>query len=95
MVYGGGSIKKTGLYDKVSQEIKKMGLELLELSGVDPNPRHVTVNQGAEICKKEQIDVLLAVGGGSVIDATKSLIYMAAGDICNNNIRRSFTGKVF
>lgn len=90
MVYGGGSIKKTGLYDKVSQEIKKAGLELFELSGVDPNPRHVTVNQGAEICKRELIDVLLAVGGGSVIDATK---FMSPAAFYNGDVWDFFTGK--
>lgn len=76
MVYGGGSIKKMGLYDKVVTEIKNAGLELFELSGIDPNPRIDSVREGARICKEEKIDVLLAVGGGSTIDATK---YMAAG----------------
>lgn len=76
LTYGGGSIKKTGLYDEVVAEIKKAGLELFELSGIAPNPRIDSVRQGAELCKKEKIDVLLAVGGGSTIDATK---YMAAG----------------
>lgn len=71
LCYGGGSIKKTGLYDKVIAEIKGTGLELFELSGIDPNPRVSSVNEGADICKKEHIDVLLAVGGGSVIDCTK------------------------
>jgi len=71
MVYGGGSIKKTGLYDKITEEIKKAGLELFECPGIEPNPRHTSVNKGADICKKEHIDVILAVGGGSVIDATK------------------------
>lgn len=71
LVYGGGSIKKTGLYDKVVTEIKKAGLELFECSGIEPNPRVTSVNRGADICKKEKIDVLLAVGGGSTIDATK------------------------
>lgn len=71
LTYGGGSIKKTGLYDKVVAEIKKAGLELFELSGIDPNPRVSSVNSGADICKKEDIDVLLAVGGGSVLDCTK------------------------
>ncbi len=71
LTYGGGSIKKIGLYDKVVEEIKKAGLELFELSGIEPNPRVSSVNQGADICKKENIDVLLAVGGGSVIDCTK------------------------
>ncbi|WP_097003982.1 iron-containing alcohol dehydrogenase [Lacrimispora amygdalina] len=71
LTYGGGSIKKTGLYDKIVAEIKNAGLELFELSGIEPNPRVSSVNAGAEICKKENIDVLLAVGGGSVIDCTK------------------------
>ena len=76
LTYGGGSIKKIGLYDKVVSEIKNAGLELFELSGIEPNPRIDSVRKGAEICKKENIDVLLAVGGGSTLDATK---YMAAG----------------
>ncbi|SCZ80279.1 iron-containing alcohol dehydrogenase [Acidaminobacter hydrogenoformans] len=71
LTYGGGSIKKSGLYDKILEEIEKAGLELFELSGIDPNPRVASVNAGAEICRKEGIDVLLAVGGGSVIDCTK------------------------
>ena len=76
LTYGGGSIKKMGLYDEVVAEIEKAGLELFELSGIEPNPRIESVRKGAEICKKEEIDVLLAVGGGSTIDATK---FMAAG----------------
>lgn len=76
LTYGGGSIKKTGLYDRVVTEIKAAGLELFELSGIEPNPRIDSVRKGAALCKKENIDVLLAVGGGSTIDATK---YMAAG----------------
>lgn len=71
LCYGGGSIKKIGLYDKIVTEIKKAGLELFELSGIEPNPRVTSVNRGAQICKNENIDVLLAVGGGSVIDCTK------------------------
>ena len=71
LTYGGGSIKKIGLYDKVVAEIKNAGLELFELNGIDPNPRVSSVNAGADICKKEGIDVLLAVGGGSVLDCTK------------------------
>ena len=71
LCYGGGSIKKTGLYDKVKAETDKAGLELFELGGIAPNPRVQSVRDGAEICRKEKIDVLLAVGGGSVIDAAK------------------------
>ncbi len=71
LTYGGGSIKKIGLYDKVVEKLKRAGLTVFELSGIEPNPRHTTVNKGADICKKEKIDVLLAVGGGSTIDCTK------------------------
>jgi alcohol dehydrogenase YqhD (iron-dependent ADH family) len=73
LVYGGGSIKKIGLYDKVMKELEKAGMTVFELGGVEPNPHHTTVNRGAEICKKESVDVLLAVGGGSTIDATKGI----------------------
>jgi len=71
LTYGGGSIKQIGLYDKVIEEVKKAGLELYELSGIDPNPKISSVRAGAEICKQENIDVLLAVGGGSVLDCAK------------------------
>ena len=71
LTYGGGSIKKNGLYDRVVEQITAAGLELFELSGIEPNPRVASVRAGAAICKKEGIDVLLAVGGGSVIDCTK------------------------
>ena len=73
LVYGGGSIKKIGLYEKVLKEIAGAGPECFELPGVEPNPRHTTVNRGAEICKQNKIDVLLAVGGGSTIDCTKAI----------------------
>lgn len=71
LTYGGGSIKKNGLYDQIRSEVEKAGMTIFELSGIEPNPRHTTVNKGAEICKKEKIDVILAVGGGSTIDCSK------------------------
>ena len=80
LTYGGGSIKKIGLYDRVMEELKKAGLTVFELPGIEPNPRHTTVNKGAEICKKEKIDVLLAVGGGSTIDCTKVIAAAAFYD---------------
>ncbi len=73
VVYGGGSIKRNGLYDEVMNELNKMDAEVSELSGVEPNPRVSTVRKGVEICKEKGIDVLLAVGGGSVIDCTKAI----------------------
>ena len=71
IVYGGGSIKKIGLYDKVMEQLKANGNEVFELAGVEPNPRVETVRRGAEICRKENVDVILAVGGGSTIDCAK------------------------
>ncbi|TWT24424.1 iron-containing alcohol dehydrogenase [Planomicrobium sp. CPCC 101110] len=71
VVYGGGSIKKNGLYDEVMETLKEADLEIFELAGVEPNPRISTARRGIEICKKEGIDMLLAVGGGSVIDCAK------------------------
>lgn len=71
LVYGGGSIKKIGLYDKVMEQLTANGNQVFELAGVEPNPRVETVRKGVEICRKENIDVLLAVGGGSTIDCAK------------------------
>lgn len=76
LTYGGGSIKKSGLYQTVVAEMEKADLTWFELPGIEPNPRVDSVRKGAEICKKEKVDVLLAVGGGSTIDAAK---FMAAG----------------
>ncbi|MFC0024116.1 iron-containing alcohol dehydrogenase [Neobacillus cucumis] len=71
LVYGGGSIKKSGLYDQVIAILDEIGAQVFELPGVEPNPRLTTARIGVEICKQEGIDFLLAVGGGSVIDCTK------------------------
>ncbi|WP_371069757.1 iron-containing alcohol dehydrogenase [Sediminibacillus sp. JSM 1682029] len=73
MVYGGGSIKRNGLYDDVKNTLAEINAEVFELSGVEPNPRVSTARKGIEICKKEGIDFLLAVGGGSTIDCTKAI----------------------
>lgn len=82
LTYGGGSIKKIGLYDKVVAAVNEAGLELYELSGIEPNPRIDCVRKGAQMCKDHKIDVLLAVGGGSTIDATK---FMAAGALVEHD----------
>lgn len=74
LVYGGGSIKKNGLYEKVTATLKEINAEVYELAGVEPNPRITTVRKGVELCKEHQIDFVLAVGGGSVIDATKAIV---------------------
>lgn len=73
LVYGGGSIKRNGLYDRVLSILSEIGAEVHELSGVEPNPRLSTVHQGVEICKSKGIDLILAVGGGSVIDCSKAI----------------------
>ncbi|MDR2201679.1 MAG: iron-containing alcohol dehydrogenase [Clostridiales bacterium] len=71
LCYGGGSIKRNGLYDKLAAQIKAAGLTPFELGGIDPNPRVSSVREGAALCRKHKIDVLLAAGGGSVIDCAK------------------------
>ena len=91
LVYGGGSIKRLGLYDKVMAELDKAEMTVFELPGVEPNPHHTTVNKGAAICKKESVDVLLAVGGGSTIDATKGIAAAAKYD--GDDVWDLVTGK--
>ncbi|MFA5658235.1 MAG: iron-containing alcohol dehydrogenase [Oscillospiraceae bacterium] len=71
--YGGESAKKYGVYDKVVSSLKENGLEIFELGGVMPNPRLTTVYEGIEIVRKNDIDFILAVGGGSVIDSAKAI----------------------
>lgn len=71
IVYGGGSIKKNGLYDQVIRLLEKNQNKTVELSGVEPNPRIETVRQGVTLCRENDIDVILAVGGGSTIDCAK------------------------
>lgn len=71
LVYGGGSIKRAGIYDTAMSILKETGLQVFELSGVEPNPKIESVRKGVDICKKEDIDMVLAIGGGSVIDCAK------------------------
>lgn len=71
--YGGGSIKATGLYDEVMESLSMAGIEVLELSGAKPNPRLGLVYEGIELCRKEGIEFILAVGGGSAIDSAKAI----------------------
>lgn len=73
LVYGGGSIKRNGLYDQVIKLLQEMDLAIYELAGVEPNPRISTVRKGVDICKAEGIEFILAIGGGSVIDCTKAI----------------------
>lgn len=80
LVYGGGSIKRSGLYDEVLSLCKQSGTELFELSGIDPNPRVESVREGAKICKENDIDIVLAAGGGSTIDCAKMIAAAAKSE---------------
>ena len=71
IVYGGGSIKKNGLFDTAKGLLEKSGVECFEFGGVEPNPRIESVRKGVEYCREHDIDVLIPIGGGSVIDCAK------------------------
>lgn len=71
--YGGGSIKRIGLYDKIVESLKSAGVSFIELPGVKPNPRLSLVRKGIEVCRSSGVDFILAVGGGSVIDSAKAI----------------------
>jgi alcohol dehydrogenase YqhD (iron-dependent ADH family) len=71
--YGGNSVKKSGLYDDVKASLKSGGVDFVELGGVLPNPRVTLVREGIELVKSEGVDLILAVGGGSVIDSAKAM----------------------
>lgn len=71
LTYGGGSIKKNGIYHTVKEALEQAGKEVFELSGIMSNPRTTKVREGIALCKEHNIDFILAVGGGSVIDCTK------------------------
>lgn len=73
LVYGGGSIKRNGVYDDVTKSLKEEGISFVELSGIQANPTYEKVLEGIEIAKKEQVQLILAVGGGSVIDTSKAI----------------------
>ncbi len=71
--YGGGSIKRSGLYDQIMEVLKEKDIQVVELSGVTPNPKLSLVREGIKLCKEEKVDFILAVGGGSVIDSSKAI----------------------
>lgn len=75
LVYGGESVKKSGLYDRVQSQLKEAGIPCVELPGVVPNPRVSLVREGIRLCREAGIDFLLAVGGGSVIDTAKAISF--------------------
>ena len=92
LVYGGGSIKRNGIYDNVISILKDINAEVFELTGVEPNPRVSTVKKGIQICKDNGVEFILAVGGGSVIDCTKAI---AAGSKYDGDVWDIVTKKTF
>ena len=88
--FGGSSAKKSGLLDKVEASLKKENIPFVELGGVKPNPRSGLVYEGIELCKKEKIDFILAVGGGSTIDSAKAI---AAGVVYDGDFWDFYMGK--
>lgn len=91
LLYGGGSIKKIGLYQDIVTELKNSDLEVYEFYGIEPNPRHTSINKAIKICKENNIDSILAVGGGSVIDSSKLI---AAGRYYDGDAWDFIIGKV-
>ena len=91
LVYGGGSVKKNGAYDAVTASLAQAELPYVELSGIQANPRSGKVYEGIELCRKEGVDFLLALGGGSVIDTAKAIGFGAGYD---GDFWDFFTGKV-
>lgn len=71
--YGGGSVKQNGVFDSVVKSLKEAQIPYVELGGVKPNPRSGLVYEGIELCRKEKIDFILAIGGGSTIDSAKAI----------------------
>ncbi len=90
MIYGGGSIKRIGLYDQVMAILQGVGAQVWEIGGVKPNPRLDLVYQGIEICREQGIDLVLAVGGGSAIDTAKAI---ANGACYDGDVWDLFTGR--
>ncbi|MBO4398702.1 MAG: iron-containing alcohol dehydrogenase [Lachnospiraceae bacterium] len=88
--YGGGSVVRSGLLDRVKESLKEAGIGFAELGGVKPNPRSGLVYQGIDICRKEGIDFILAVGGGSTIDSSKAI---AAGTLYDGDFWDFYEGK--
>ncbi len=88
--YGGGSVVRSGLLDRVKQSLTEAGIGFTELGGVKPNPRSGLVYEGIELCRKEKVDFILAVGGGSVIDSAKAI---AAGVPYDGDFWDFYSGK--
>ena len=84
LTYGGGSIKKMGLYDEVMKILSEGGFTVVECDGIEPNPRIESVIKGVKLCKENNIDVILSVGGGSTLDCSKAIacgVYFEGDDL--------------
>ena len=93
VLYGGGSVKKFGTLDTVLEELKKSKRDIFEFSGIEPNPKFETLMKAVEICRKENITFLLAVGGGSVMDGTKFVsIAVSATEFVGREKKLVYTG---
>ncbi|HHW30696.1 MAG TPA: iron-containing alcohol dehydrogenase [Clostridiaceae bacterium] len=88
--FGGGSVKRSGLLDRVEESLRAEGIDYIELGGVVPNPRSGLVYEGIDLCRREGVDFILAVGGGSVIDSAKAI---AAGVKYDGDFWDFFSGK--
>ncbi len=90
LIYGKGSVKKIGLYDSIVNSLKEYNIDVIEMGGVEPNPKIEFVRDAISLAKKESIELVLAVGGGSVIDAAK---YTALGAVCDQDVWEFVEGK--
>lgn len=88
--YGGGSVVRSGLLDRVKASLNASNIQFVELGGVKPNPRSGLVYEGIELCKQEKVDFILAVGGGSTIDSSKAI---AAGVVYDGDFWDFYAGK--
>ncbi len=83
LVYGGTFLKQCGLYDKIVNELKKEDVEIFDYDKVKPNPRHTDINYGGKLCKDNNIEVVIGIGGGSAIDSAKAIAALAKADTEN------------
>ena len=90
IVYGGGSVVRSGLLDRVKQYLQEAGVAYCEMGGVQPNPIDGKVYEGIQLCRREQVDMMLPVGGGSVIDTAKAI---AAGALYDGDFWDFFIGR--
>lgn len=90
IVYGGGSVVRSGLLDRVKQYLQEAGVAYCEMGGVQPNPIDGKVYEGIQLCRREQVDMMLPVGGGSVIDTAKAI---AAGVLYDGDFWDFFIGR--